>query len=68
MGSVALSKICMHCGAVGAMRLGHCVECGDVVCERCGNTHLSLGQTRILHDACLKHASEASFSMIKFVK
>ena len=63
-----LSKICLHCGAEGSVRLGHCSECGDMVCDRCGNTQLSLGQVRVTHDRCLKHAGESSFSMIKFVQ
>ncbi|MBN2839683.1 MAG: hypothetical protein JXP37_01830 [Coriobacteriia bacterium] len=62
------NKICMHCGAEGSVRLGYCSECNDVVCDRCGNTQLSMGQVRVIHDTCLKHAGESSFSMIKFVQ
>lgn len=63
-----LSKLCMHCGAETSARLGYCSECGDIVCDRCGNTQLSMGNVRVIHDTCLKHAAETSFSMIKFVK
>jgi len=63
-----LSKICMHCGAEGSTRIGYCSECGDVVCDRCGNTQLSMGTIKPIHDDCLKHAGESSFSMIKFVQ
>ena len=62
------SKICLHCGAEGSVRLGRCNECGDVVCERCGNSQLSMGQVRVIHDSCLRQAGESSFSMIKFVQ
>lgn len=68
MAQSPLIKICMHCGAEGSIRLGYCCECGDAVCERCGNTHLSMGNTRVIHDACLRHTGESHFSMIKFVQ
>ena len=64
----ALYKICVHCGAEGALRLGRCHECGDAVCEKCGNTQHVLGESRVLHDFCLKQSESSCFSMIKFVK
>lgn len=63
-----LHRMCVHCGAEGARRLGRCHECGDTVCEKCGNTQHVLGESRVLHDFCLKESQSAGFSMIKFVK
>lgn len=67
MAEMPLNRICLHCGAEGASRLGHCSECGEVVCDKCGDTHLSMGRILAIHHACLKHAGSSTFSMIKFV-
>lgn len=61
-------RICPHCGSVGAERLGYCDACGTAVCEKCGNTQISLSSRKVMHDSCLKECVESSFSMIKFVK
>jgi len=61
-------RICMHCGSVGAERIGYCDHCGTAVCEKCGNTQISLNNRKVMHDSCLKECSESAFSMIKFVK
>lgn len=58
----------MHCGSVGAERIGYCDHCGTAVCAKCGNTQLSLGTHKIFHDSCLKECADTSFSMIKFRK
>jgi len=60
--------VCMHCGSVGAQRIGYCDHCGTAVCEKCGNSQISLNSHKILHDSCLKDCAEDSFSMIKFRK
>lgn len=62
-----LPKMCTHCGAIGGSRLGICSVCGLSVCERCGNIQHSCGETKPVHDDCLRQA-EDHFSMIKFVK
>jgi len=59
---------CMHCGSVGAQRIGYCDHCGTAVCEKCGNTQISCSKLKVLHDSCLKECSDDSFSMIKFRK
>ncbi|MCE5203036.1 MAG: hypothetical protein ABFC80_02590 [Coriobacteriales bacterium] len=68
MSEVIQPKMCAHCGAVGEPRLGYCDECGGPVCARCGNVQLSLGKQKVLHDMCLKHGENTSFSMIRFVR
>jgi hypothetical protein len=62
------NRICMHCGSVGAERIGYCDECGTAVCEKCGNTQIALASAKVMHDSCLRECSESHFSMIKFVK
>lgn len=59
---------CMHCGSVGAQRIGYCDHCGMAVCEKCGNTQMTHGALKVFHDSCLRDSSEDSFSMIKFRK
>jgi hypothetical protein len=66
--STPFSKICVHCGAEGVARIGYCTECGEIVCERCGDTHLSMGKSRVIHHSCLRTAGESTFSMIRFVQ
>lgn len=61
-------KMCVHCGSIGAQRIGYCDECGQAVCDRCGNTQIALGTCKVMHDSCLKQCSDSAFSMIKFVK
>lgn len=68
MSSSQYNRVCMHCGSVGAERIGYCDHCGTAVCEKCGNTHFSCGTRKILHDSCLKDCADDSFSMIKFRK
>lgn len=63
-----LHKFCAHCGAQGEPRLGFCAECGAPVCSKCGNTQHVMGVHKVMHDTCLKHGENSSFSMIKFVK
>jgi hypothetical protein len=64
----AIHKICVHCGAEGSLRLGRCHECGEPVCEKCGNSHFVSGERRVLHDFCLRTSGSPGFSMIKFIK
>jgi len=65
--SPELSRLCRHCGAVDAYKLGQCVVCEMSVCEKCGNTQHTHGERRIIHDDCLKN-DDAGFTMIRFVK
>ena len=60
-------RMCPHCGAVGATRLGHCKVCSAPVCEKCGNTQYAHGVKEVTHNACLRQTGD-SFSMIKFVE
>ena len=60
--------MCMHCGAVGTERIGFCSVCEGPVCEKCGNTQITLKERSVMHDSCLRDAADTSFSMIKFVK
>jgi len=62
-----LSRLCRHCGAVDATRLGQCVVCDMAVCDKCGNIQHTHGECRIIHDSCLKE-DEGGFTMIRFVK
>jgi len=62
-----LSRLCRHCGAVDAPKLGQCTVCGMAVCDRCGNVQHVHGERRVIHDACLSE-SDHGFTMIKFVK
>lgn len=64
----ALHAICTHCGSVGAQRIGLCSVCDTPVCEKCGNTQITLTGTKVMHDSCLKESAQTSFSMIKFVE
>ncbi|MRS12715.1 MAG: hypothetical protein EG823_06550 [Actinobacteria bacterium] len=68
MPEAAFSRICMHCGSIGAQRIGVCDECGTPVCEKCGNSQIALNERKIMHDSCLKQCAETHFSMIKFLK
>lgn len=68
MADTGYARVCMHCGSVGAQRIGYCDECGTAVCEKCGNTQITVGNRKVLHDSCLKQCAENSFSMIRFVK
>lgn len=68
MPNTSLTGICMHCGSVGAERIGYCDECGTAVCEKCGNTQISLNDRKVMHDSCLREHADKHFSMIKFVK
>jgi hypothetical protein len=61
-----LTRLCRHCGAVDAARIGQCVVCGLSVCERCGNVQHTHGERRIIHDSCLRQDG-GGFTMIKFV-
>lgn len=58
----------MHCGSVGVQRIGICSHCGVAVCEKCGNVQVTLKDSKVLHDSCLKECADDSFSMIKFKK
>jgi hypothetical protein len=58
----------MHCGSLGAERIGYCDVCSTAVCEKCGNTQISLGKHKVIHDSCLRDCPDDSFSMIKFRK
>jgi hypothetical protein len=62
-----LSRLCRHCGAVDARKLGPCTVCEMAVCERCGNVQHTRGERKIIHDNCLA-SDENAFTMIKFVK
>jgi hypothetical protein len=62
-----LSRLCRHCGAVDARKLGQCVVCELAVCERCGNVQHNRGERKVIHDACLAH-DDSGFTMIRFVK
>jgi len=66
-GLYELSRMCRHCGAVEAARLGECVVCGLAVCDKCGNIQHTGGQRRVIHDSCLSE-DDSGFTMIKFVK
>jgi len=69
MAEVTLRKFCAHCGSEGEPRLGYCDECGGPVCSKCGNVQHVSGETKVMHDMCLKHGDTGGgFSMIKFVK
>jgi len=59
--------VCPNCRAVDARKTGYCRECGTPVCDRCGNTQITINGTYVIHDACLAHAAPV-FSMIKIVK
>jgi hypothetical protein len=63
-----LSRLCRHCGAVDAPKLGACVVCELAVCERCGNVQHTHGERRVIHDECLSKDGESGFTMIKFVR
>ena len=62
-----IDSMCIHCGAIGASRLGNCSVCTFAVCAKCGNIQHVRGDKRVTHNDCLKH-DEGGFSMIKFVK
>lgn len=66
-GAPELSRLCRHCGAVDARRLGQCVVCELAVCERCGNVQYNHGERKVIHDACLAQ-DDSGFTMIRFVK
>ena len=68
MTDASYTRVCMHCGSIGAQRIGYCDECGTAVCEKCGNTQITISNRKVMHDSCLKQCAESSFSMIKFVK
>ncbi len=61
-------RICAYCGSVGQERLGFCGVCGLPVCEQCGNVQHIRGETKPIHDACLRSGEGSGFSMIKFVE
>lgn len=61
------TKLCAHCGSMGAVRLGYCKVCRIAVCEKCGNTQYAHGEKEVTHNTCLDQTGD-SFSMIKFVK
>lgn len=63
-----LHSFCTHCGSTGAHRIGYCSVCDTPVCEKCGNTQITLAERKVMHDSCLRDAEASSFSMIKFVK
>jgi hypothetical protein len=65
--SVDISRLCRHCGALDARKLGQCVVCDMAVCERCGNVQHTHGERRVIHDECLSK-DENAFTMIRFVK
>lgn len=62
-----MSRMCRHCGAIDAPKLGQCVVCDLAVCEKCGNVQHTHGERRVIHDACLKE-DDSGFTMIKFVR
>lgn len=62
-----LSRLCRHCGAVDARKLGQCSVCEMAVCERCGNVQHGHGERKVTHDSCLAQA-DTGFTMIRFVK
>jgi NMD protein affecting ribosome stability and mRNA decay len=62
-----IEKMCRHCGAMDAARLGLCSVCSLSVCEKCGNVQHVRGEKRVTHNSCLKD-DEGGFSMIKFVR
>jgi len=65
----ALHSMCTHCGSVGAQRIGFCSVCDTPVCEKCGNTQITLSERKVMHDSCLRDsADKGSFSMIKFIE
>lgn len=64
---IDLKRLCRHCGAVDTKRLGLCSVCSMAVCESCGNTQHSHGETRVTHNRCLSE-DEGGFTMIKFVR
>jgi len=66
-GTTELSRMCRHCGAIDARKLGQCTVCDMAVCERCGNVQHTCGERKIIHDDCLSR-DENAFTMIKFVK
>ena len=62
-----LSRLCRHCGAVDAPKLGQCTVCDLAVCDRCGNVQHVHGERRVIHNACLADGDHC-FTMIRFVK
>jgi len=62
-----ITRVCPHCGAENAQRIGPCSVCDCTVCEKCGNVQYIRGERRVVHDECLGKTAD-SFSMIKFVK
>ena len=68
MAQTALHSMCTHCGSVGAPRIGYCSVCDTPVCEKCGNTQITLTERTVMHDSCLCDSDKNSFSMIKFIK
>ena len=62
-----IKRMCRHCGAVDAVKLGQCSVCAMAVCDRCGNVQYSHGERRITHNRCLAD-DDAGFKMIKFVR
>jgi len=68
MTEVSLRRFCAHCGSQNEPRLGFCAECGGPVCAKCGNVQHVHGESKVMHDMCLKHGESSGFSMIKFVK
>jgi hypothetical protein len=65
--SVDLTRLCRHCGAIDATKIGQCAVCSMAVCEKCGNVQHTHGERRVIHDSCLRD-DEGGFTMIKFVK
>lgn len=61
-------RVCSHCGAKGAVRLGYCDVCEGPVCDHCGNTQHILGEKRVIHDSCLRDAGDGMFKMIRFIR
>ena len=66
-GNNDLARMCRHCGAIDAPRLGTCSVCELSVCEKCGNVQFVHGERRVTHDVCLSK-NEEGFTMIKFVR
>jgi hypothetical protein len=61
-------RMCYHCGAPDALRLGTCRVCDEAVCERCGNTDHVKGEITAIHEKCRAKDGDGGFTMIKFVK
>ncbi len=68
MAQTPLHSMCTHCGSLGAQRIGFCAVCDTPVCEKCGNTQITLTERKVMHDSCLRDSQKTVFSLIKFVE